>query len=250
MSQLAPLTHPSLAMPHGFFTRRGGVSRGIYDSLNVGLGSDDARAAVLENRQRVQAHFAAQRLVTGHQTHSAITARVDHDTKAAPEADALVTTVPGLAIGVLSADCTPVLLADEHAGVIGAAHAGWRGAFDGILASVVGAMHAAGASQISAVIGPTISQAAYEVGPEFIARFEADYAADLDLFIASARDGHAMFDLPGFVGRQLARCGVTANDIGRCTYQNSAEFFSYRRTTHASEPDYGRQISAVCLPSD
>lgn len=245
------LTSPALdAVPHGFFTRQGGVSAGLYDSLNVGLGSDDARAHVLENRDRVRDALGATHLITAHQTHSAVTAFIDapHD---AIKADALVTKTPGLAIGALAADCAPLILADTRNGVIGAAHSGWRGAFDGIIASVIDTMVAHGAQKhhIRAIIGPCISQSAYEVGPEFIARFEADYAADVDLFIPSQNAGHHMFDLPSFVERQITRCGVEGAWLGLCTYADEARFFSYRRTTRKGEADYGRQISAICLPA-
>ena len=244
---LTPLTHSALNVPHGFFTRQGGVSGGIYASLNVGLGSDDTRADVLENRARVAQTLNATALVTAHQSHSAVTAFIDGPQEGL-QADALVTKTPGLAIGALAADCAPVLLADAHNGIIGAAHSGWRGAFEGILASVAATMRARGATHISAVIGPSISKTAYEVGPEFIARFEADYANDLDLFAPSSKTGHYMFDLPQFVHRQLGRADVTAHILAACTYADEDRFFSYRRTTHRAEADYGRQISAICLP--
>ena len=235
-------------LKHGFFTRQGGVSAGLYDSLNIGLGSDDDKALVLENRDRVRDALGAQHLVTAHQTHSTVTAFIDAP-QSGIKADALVTKTPGLAIGALAADCAPILLADTRNGIIGAAHSGWRGAFDGIIASVIDTMVAHGGRRaaIKAVIGPCISQNAYEVGPEFIGRFAADYAADLDLFIASPKADHHMFDLPGFVQRQIARCDVETHRLDICTYGDEARFFSYRRTTHKSEPDYGRQISALCL---
>lgn len=243
-------------VPHGFFTRQGGVSHGIYDSLNCGLGSDDRRADVLENRARVCAALKANHLVTAHQTHSTVTAFIDaapNSEQGAIKADALVTKTPGLAIGALAADCGPVLLHDAQNSVIGAAHSGWRGAFDGILASVVDTMCAHGATPatITAVIGPCISGAAYEVGAEFFARFENERKDDCDLFVSAERDSHFMFDLPRFIARQLARCGVRVAPLQsahRCTYQNEADYFSYRRTTHRGEADYGRQISAICLP--
>lgn len=235
-------------LKHGFFTRQGGVSAGLYDSLNIGLGSDDDKVLVLENRDRVRDALGAQHLVTAHQTHSTVTAFIDAP-QSGIKADALVTKTPGLAIGALAADCAPILLADTRNGIIGAAHSGWRGAFDGIIASVIDTMVAHGGRRaaIKAVIGPCISQNAYEVGPEFIGRFAADYATDLDLFIASPKADHHMFDLPGFVQRQIARCDVEAHRLDLCTYGDDARFFSYRRTTHKSEPDYGRQISALCL---
>lgn len=236
-------------LKHGFFTRQGGVSGGLYDSLNVGLGSDDERAHVLENRARVRRALGAEHLVTAHQTHSNVAVFISERPQTAPKADALVTNVPGLAIGALAADCAPILLADGKNGVIGAAHSGWRGAFDGIIAGVIETMCANGAQKqhMKAVIGPCISQSAYEVGPEFIARFEAEYQADVDLFIPSQNAGHHLFDLPAFVHRQITRCDVAADWVGACTYDDEARFFSYRRTTHRGEPDYGRQISAICL---
>ena len=245
---IEPLTHTALdGTAHGFFTRQGGVSTGLYESLNTGLGSDDARARVLENRDRVRLHLGASALATAYQTHSTVTAFIDAPQEAI-KADALVTTRRGLAIGALAADCAPVLLADTQNGIIGAAHSGWRGAFDGILASVAATMRENGGTHIAAVIGPCISKKAYEVGPEFIARFESNYADDLDLFTPSKKSGHHMFDLPSFVQRQSARVDVEAHIINACTYADEARFFSYRRTTHRKEPDYGRQISAICLP--
>lgn len=243
------LTAPQLdGVTHGFFTRQGGVSTGLYDSLNIGLGSDDERDAILENRDRVRRALGAAHLQTAHQTHSTVAAFIDAPQDSV-KADALVTTTPSLAIGALAADCAPILFADMQNRVIGAAHSGWRGAFDGIIAGTIDTMLAHGAQKahMQAVIGPCISQGAYEIGPEFIARFEADYAADLDLFIASKKHRHFMFDLPRFVQRQITRQGVAAQWLGACTYADEARFFSFRRTTHRGEPDYGRQISAICL---
>ncbi|MDA8544343.1 peptidoglycan editing factor PgeF [Alphaproteobacteria bacterium] len=248
MTKLSPLTHSALNEPHGFFTRQGGVSKGIYASLNVGLGSDDVRDNVLENRARIAQTLNSTALVSAHQTHSTVTAFIDAPQEGI-QADALVTKTPGLAVGALAADCAPVLLADTENGIIGAAHSGWRGAFDGILASVAETMRAHGAAHITAVIGPSISKAAYEVGPEFIARFEADYAADLDLFAPSQKPAHHMFDLPQFVQRQLGRVDIEAHILAACTYADETRFFSYRRATHRQEADYGRQISAICLPA-
>ncbi len=245
---IEPLLHAALhGTVHGFFTRQGGVSTGLYESLNTGLGSDDARARVFENRDRVRQYLGATALATAYQTHSTVTAFIDAPQEAI-KADALVTKTSGLAIGALAADCAPVLLSDTQNGIIGAAHSGWRGAFDGILASVAATMRENGGKHIAAVIGPCISKKAYEVGPEFIARFESNYTDDLDLFTPSKKSGHHMFDLPSFVQRQLARVDVEAHIINACTYADEARFFSYRRTTHRKEPDYGRQISAICLP--
>ncbi|MGB1108042.1 MAG: peptidoglycan editing factor PgeF [Parvibaculales bacterium] len=244
---IEPLTHTALdGTAHGFFTRQGGVSTGLYESLNTGLGSEDARTRVLENRDRVRQYLGATALATAYQTHSTVTAFIDAPQEAI-KADALVTKTSGLAIGALAADCAPVLLSDTQNGIIGAAHSGWRGAFDGILASVAATMRENGGKHIAAVIGPCISKKAYEVGPEFIARFESNYADDLDLFTPSKKSGHHMFDLPSFVQRQFARVDIEAHIINACTYADEARFFSYRRTTHRNEADYGRQMSAICL---
>ena len=244
---IEPLTHTALdGTAHGFFTRQGGVSTGLYESLNTGLGSEDARTRVLENRDRVRQYLGATALATAYQTHGSVTAFIDAPQEAI-KADALVTKTSGLAIGALAADCAPVLLSDTQNGIIGAAHSGWRGAFDGILASVAATMRENGGKHIAAVIGPCISKKAYEVGPEFIARFESNYADDLDLFTPSKKSGHHMFDLPSFVQRQLARVDIEAHIINACTYADEARFFSYRRTTHRNEADYGRQMSAICL---
>ena len=244
---IEPLTHTALdGTAHGFFTRQGGVSTGLYESLNTGLGSEDARTRVLENRDRVRQYLGATALATAYQTHSTVTAFIDAPQEAI-KADALVTKTSGLAIGALAADCAPVLLSDTQNGIIGAAHSGWRGAFDGILASVAATMRENGGKHIAAVIGPCISKKAYEVGPEFIARFESNYTDDLDLFTPSKKSGHHMFDLPSFVQRQLARVDIEAHIINACTYADEARFFSYRRTAHRNEADYGRQMSAICL---
>jgi YfiH family protein len=242
-------------LSHGFFTREGGVSGGVYGSLNGGLGSSDSREAVLENRRRM-----AERLGVGpecflslYQIHSPDVVVVDEpwDPLAPPRADALVTRVPGIAVAAASADCAPVLFADSHAGVVGAAHAGWKGAFIGVLEATVERMEALGASRrrIVAAIGPTIGREAYEVGPEFVARFlEAD-AGNRRFFAASQRgQGHAMFDLPAYVAARLESLGLAdIEDLGRCTYSDEASFFSYRRATHRGEPDYGRHLSAIAL---
>ena len=244
---IEPLTHTALdGTAHGFFTRQGGVSTGLYEGLNTGLGSEDARTRVLENRDRVRQYLGATALATAYQTHSTVTAFIDAPQEAI-KADALVTKTSGLAIGALAADCAPVLLSDTQNGIIGAAHSGWRGAFDGILASVAATMRENGGKHIAAVIGPCISKKAYEVGPEFIARFESNYTDDLDLFTPSKKSGHHMFDLPSFVQRQLARVDIEAHIINACTYADEARFFSYRRTAHRNEADYGRQMSAICL---
>lgn len=237
---------------HGFFTRKGGVSEGIYRGLNVGLGSADERERVEENRARVAAFFGqpVSRLATQHQVHSPTVVTITAaDDLPRNHADAMVTAVPGVILGVLTADCGPILFADAKAGVIGAAHAGWKGALDGVLENTIAAMEALGAKreQIIAVLGPSIAQPHYEVGPEFVARFierNADYAR---YFIPSEKPGHSMFDLPGLTVDRLKAAGVEASSLGLSTYPDDERFFSFRRTTHAGEPDYGRQISAIEL---
>ncbi len=253
-----PLESPLLAaashggIRHGYFTRQGGVSQGIYRGLNVGLGSRDDRAAVDENRRRVAAWFGqpVERLATVHQVHSADVVTVDAGYDGArPQADALVTATPGVVLGVLAADCGPILFADAANRVIGAAHAGWKGALTGVLENTIDAMVALGAqrSSIVACLGPSISSRSYEVGPEFIERFLAYDAAYARYFTPSAKPGHAMFDLPALTVDRLSSAGVTAESLGLCTYPDAESFFSYRRTTHAQEDDYGRQISAIAL---
>lgn len=241
---------------HGFFTREGGVSKGIYASLNCGLGSDDDKGAVTENRARVAEAMgvASDHLLTVHQVHSPDVIHVTGTwtPATAPKADAMVTDRPGIALGVLAADCTPVLFADSNARVIGAAHAGWKGAFTGVLEATVEAMTRLGAKreQIIAAVGPCISRDAYEVGPEFRARF-ADAGEDVaKWFIPSARDNHLMFDLTSYVAARLTAAEIgTVTRLDLCTYADEARFFSYRRTTHRGETDYGRQISAIALNS-
>jgi polyphenol oxidase len=237
---------------HGFFTRKGGVSQGIYSSLNVGVGSEDEPGSISENRSRVVAAFGAPlaRLATVHQIHSADVFVVDeHYEGARPKADALVTNVPGIVLGVLSADCGPILFADPKAGIVGAAHAGWRGALDGIAEATIAAMEKLGARRqdIVAALGPSISGVNYEVGAEFTERFTAQDAANARYFGPSTRAGHAMFDLPAYTIDRLVSAGVKAHWTGHCTYADDALFFSYRRTTHRNEADYGRQIAAISI---
>jgi YfiH family protein len=237
---------------HGYFTREGGVSGGIYRGLNVGLGSNDDRALVEENRARVSAWFGAEphKLATLHQVHSPDAVIVDESYDGTrQEADALVTATPGLVIGVLSADCGPVLFADAEAGVIGAAHAGWKGALGGVLESTIETMISLGArrERIVASLGPSISRRNYEVGTEFVERFLEKDPGYAQFFTPSPRAGHAMFDLPGLTTKRLTDAGVMAENLDLCTYADEERFFSYRRTTHRSEPDYGRQISAISI---
>lgn len=252
------LQAPSLSkltqVRHAFFTRDGGVSDGVYASLNGGVGSNDAPEKVAENRARMAEALgvAPDRLLTPYQIHSADVAVADQPWthEARPRADAVVTRTPGLAIGVSTADCGPLLFADNEAGVIGAAHAGWRGAFTGVVEATIAAMEKLGAdrSRIAAALGPTISQPNYEVGPEFVERF---LAADIDnarFFTASERAGHAMFDLNGYIADRAQRAGiVNFVDLGLCTYADPDRFYSYRRTTLRGEPDYGRHINAIAL---
>ncbi len=249
----APLFDRLPGIRHGFFTRLGGVSDGIYDSLNVGVGSNDDAARVRENRARVAAAIgvSADRLLTPYQFHSADVVTVSEPfTGDRPRADAIVTDRPGLAVGVSTADCGPILFADEAAGVVGAAHAGWKGAISGVLESAIAAMEKLGAKRerIQAVLGPSISQAAYEVGPEFVQRFVQGDARNDRYFIASAKPSHAMFDLNAYTIDLLHAAGVGAAEaLNRCTYGEEDLFFSFRRTTHRGEPDYGRQISVIVL---
>lgn len=254
-SQAVPfVTAPALAgIPHGFLGRQGGVSKGMFQDLNVGLGSSDNPTAVHENRRRaVEAVVPGATLVTLHQVHSAdvvaVTAPIALDAR--PPADAMVTDRPGLALGILTADCGPVLFADREAGVIGAAHAGWKGALSGVLANTVAAMEELGArrDRIVAAVGPCIARRSYEVDAGFFARFVAS-DPEHERFFAAGREGHHQFDLEGFVASRLAAAGVgTVTALGLDTYADPARYFSYRRTTHAGEPDYGRQISLIALP--
>ncbi|MGV6876580.1 peptidoglycan editing factor PgeF [Pseudochelatococcus sp. B33] len=239
---------------HAFFTRRGGVSEGLYAGLNGGIGSSDAREAVHENRRRMAAHFGlpAESLVTLYQVHSAdvVTVAEPFPPDARPKADAMVTARPGVLLGIATADCGPLLFADRQAGVVGAAHAGWKGAFSGVLEATLDHMERLGArrERVTVALGPTISRAAYEVGPEFVARFvEADVAL-ARFFSPSPRAGHAFFDLPAFIGERARLAGAGAfEDLGLCTYADEARFYSFRRTTHRGEPDYGRLIAAIGL---
>ena len=246
-----PLDDPRLS--HGFFTREGGVSAGVYATLNGGVGSRDDPAAVAENRRRMAATLgvAPDHLVVPYQVHSAEALVVDRPFGAdRPRVDGVVTRTPGLALGVTGADCGTVLLADAAAGVIGAVHAGWKGAFGGVLDATVAAMASIGAtpSAITAVLGPTIAQASYEVGPEFAARFTGHDPGYARFFRPSPQEGHSLFDLPAFIALRLRATGVGAvHDLGLDTYANATRFFSYRRATHRGEPDYGRLVAAIAL---
>ncbi|MDG1170152.1 MAG: peptidoglycan editing factor PgeF [Sulfitobacter sp.] len=246
------LTSDSLApIHHGFFTRRGGASSGVYSGLNCGHGSTDQTEIVTINRNRVAEAMGvpATHLVGVHQIHSADVVTVTDPSADRPKADAMVTNIPGIALSVLSADCQPVLFADLQAGVIGAAHAGWRGALDGVLDATVDAMVRLGAdrARITAVIGPCISQRAYEVGPEFFDDFTGQDHS-FDRFFIQGDGDRMLFDLPGFGLSRLRSAGVGQAEWTRhCTYHDPDRFYSYRRATHAKEADYGRLISAITL---
>jgi YfiH family protein len=248
----SPLLDRLAGIRHGYFTRTGGVSDGIYGSLNIGTGSSDDQALVRENRRRVAEWMgvAPDRLLTAYQIHSpdVIVAREPFSGER-PKADAIVTDRPGIAVGASSADCGPVLFADAKARVVGAAHAGWKGAFTGVLENTITAMEGLGARRenIVAVLGPSISAANYEVGPEFVERFLAADPANSRYFEVSAKPGHAMFDLNRYTVGRLAAAGVTAEALYRCTYAEEDLFYSYRRATHRAESDYGRHVSAIAL---
>jgi len=241
-------------LPHGFLGRRGGVSTGIHAGLNVGLGSDDDRDAVHENRRRAaEAVLPGAALVTLHQVHSAdaiaVTAPFPNDAR--PHADALATDRPGLLLGILTADCVPVLMADASAGVVGAAHAGWKGAIGGVTDALVATMESLGAdrTRVAAAIGPCIARASYEVSDDFALAFEAQDPAN-ERFFTAGRPGHLQFDIEAYVAARIAAAGVpTIEALGLDTYADSDRFFSYRRACHRGEPGYGREISLIGLPA-
>jgi YfiH family protein len=259
MMVLPFLTSPvfdNINISHGFFTRQGGAGGGIYDSLNCGMGSKDDPGTVAANRARVA---EALNVPPGHllslfQIHSAEALIVDKPFDGPrPRADALVTATPGLAVGAVAADCAPILFAARDGTVVGAAHAGWKGAFTGIIDSTIARMEELGArrEEIVAAVGPCIAQASYEVGPEFRERFiEVDTTFDA-FFLSGIDPGHFQFDLPGFVRHRLQQAGIGQIDVlGFDTYADPERFFSYRRATHRDEPDYGRQISAIAIGFD
>ena len=236
---------------HAFFTRDGGVSTGIYRGLNAGIGSHDEPESVRENRSRAARFLTeANDIVTPWQVHSpdVVVVSGPFETER-PKADAVVTSTPGLAIGVVTADCGPVLFADADVGIVGAAHAGWRGTVTGVLEATIEAMERLGATRgsIRAVLGPTIMQDSYEVDAAMAAAIIADNAAASAFFAAGASAEKRQFDLPGLIVSRLTRAGLTAEFVGRCTYEDEKRFFSFRRTTHRGETDYGRQISAIAL---
>ena len=252
MIEFDELKHPKIA--HGFFGRQGGYSNGIFASLNCGLGSGDDRAIVVRNRKVVAKALGGTepQIVTTYQVHSAdaivVTKPWKHDER--PKVDGMVTNVPGLILGTLTADCGPVLFADRRAGVIGCAHAGWKGALTGITDATVVKMEELGAKRddIVAVLGPTISKTAYEVGPEFFQRFIDAFSHNKIYFTESVRREHHMFDLPAYLTDRMKAFGIgMVIDSALCTYTRKEEYFSYRRATHAQEKDYGRQIAAITL---
>jgi polyphenol oxidase len=253
MMRTSPLLSAVPGLRHAFFTREGGISGGIYRSLNAGIGSQDDPASVTENRCRMadQLGVLPQHFLTVYQTHSSdvMVATAPWPEGPRPRADAIVTRTEGLAIGATAADCAPVLLVDPDARVIGAAHAGWKGALTGILASAIAAMEKLGAERgrIIAAIGPLIRQPSYEVGHEFVERFTEADADNALFFLPSTREGHSMFDLAGYIRQRLESAGLLViDDIGVDTYADE-NFFSYRRSVHRKEPDYGRHVHAIAL---
>lgn len=252
---ITPIRALSLVpLPHGFLGREGGVSTGIHAGLNVGLGSDDDRAAIRENRQlAIEAIAPGAALVTLHQVHSAeaVAVTAPFADEARPHADALVTDRPGLLLGILTADCVPVLFADSQAGVIGAAHAGWKGAIGGVIDATVAAMERLGAhrDRIAAAIGPCIARASYEVDDGFFRRFAEADPENERFFAGGTRPGHHQFDIEAYVAARLAAAGLARIEaLGLDTYAGERRFFSFRRATHRGEPGYGRQISLIALP--
>jgi YfiH family protein len=237
---------------HAFFTKQGGVSTGLYASLNCGAGSDDDPEAVLQNKQRVCAKLGIPKLKTLYQVHSSQVVVVDENTDitAREQADAMVSNTPGIALGILTADCVPILFADPVNKVIGAAHSGWKGTLGNIAQNVIAKMISLGAERatISVAVGPAIQQASYEVGPEFPIPFMATNEAYKKYFKPSLKSGHHMFDLTGLVRDQIAALEIKNVELmAQDTYTDEHSFFSYRRMCHREEPDYGRQISAIAL---
>ena len=251
-----PIRAAALAgIPHGFLGRAGGISSGIVAGLNVGLGSDDDPAHIAENRRRAaDAVLPHGRLVTVYQVHGvdAVAVREPYDDALRPRADAIVTDRPGLLLGILTADCAPVLLGDREAGVVGAAHAGWKGALAGVTDTVLASMEALGArrERITVAVGPCIARRSYEVDEGFATRFEAADPAN-ERFFTPGRAGHLQFDLEAYVARRLAAAGVARIEtLGLDTYADAARFYSFRRATYRGEPDYGRQISLIAVPQE
>ncbi|MDQ2953313.1 MAG: peptidoglycan editing factor PgeF [Pseudomonadota bacterium] len=250
----APTLSASHGIRHAFFTRAGGVSEGVYASLNGGIGSHDEAANVAENRARMARtlEISPENLVTAYQIHSpdVVIAEQSWNANMRPHADAIVTRIPRLGIGVTTADCGPVLFAEAQAGVVGAAHAGWRGALSGVIEATIGGMEKLGANRarIVAAIGPMIRQPNYEVGAELVEKFLGDNHGNARFFAPAQRDGHAMFDLAAYVAARLASAGIRQiEDLDRCTYSDPSHFFSYRRSQHRGETDYGRHVNAIAL---
>lgn len=240
----------SPSISHGFFTREGGVSEGLFRSLNCGFGSGDRADYVAQNRFFVCRALGASALLTPYQTHSAKAIIVDKPwpEREPPEADALVTNMPGVAIGILTADCVPILLADAKARVIGAAHAGWKGAIGGVIEATIKAMQSLGAKDITATIGPAIEQCSYEVGSEFRDNFLKESSDNAVFFGPSSRDGHFMFNLKGYAQKRLEKAGIARiNALANDTCFEDSRFFSYRRSCLLHESSYGRQVSAIML---
>ncbi len=259
-SQLTPIQDNSLqinGIQHAFFTREGGVSTGIFGSLNGGLGSSDSPDHVHENRRRMASFMGTEpaSFLSLYQIHSpnVVTVTEAWDLQHRPKADAMVTRVEGLTLAIATADCGPILFADPDARVIGAAHAGWKGALFGVLEATLTAMENIGARRdhIIAVLGPTISQTPYEVGPEFKAQFLTVDSTYVSFFIDGKSEGKSYFDLPSFIGHRFSKANIKRfTSINECTYGDEKRFFSYRRTTHRGEPDYGRLISAITLTTE
>ncbi len=247
---MKPITHKYLNdFRHGFFTRQGGISKGIYAALNIGLNSDDDAKAVKENRFRISTFLKCKRLITPTQSHSNHAAVIASASGNKPEADALITNCPDIAIGVVTADCVPILIGNKPAGVIAAIHAGWRGAQSGIIQNALRAMSMLGAKaqDSQAVIGPAISQSNYEVDAAFKAHFDESHPHSAHLFAPGETQEHFQFNLPAFVHQELENADIATALIPICTYENEDLLFSYRRATHNQEKDYGRQGSFICL---
>ena len=243
------LTSDLLEIPHGFFGSKGGVSTGVYASLNAGQMSDDNKESIIENRARIQTALKAKHLISLHQIHSDTVIIAKNGSAPNQQADGLVTTQSGLAISALSADCGPVLFADTKAGVIGACHAGWRGALSGIVESTVATMCELGAApeNMTAVLGPCIGPENYEVGDDFKSEFcEIDAGYAQFFHVPNGKKAH--FDLPSFILSRLAVMNIRSEWTGQCTYTHSEDYFSYRRNTHAGIRAYGRNLSAIVLP--
>ena len=245
-------TLSAAGVKHAFFTRNGGVSEGVYATLNGGVGSSDAREHVAENKRRMAEALgvAADRFLVPFQIHSADCLVVDRPWTDRPRCDGLATATPGLALGVTGADCGMVLFADPKAGVVGACHSGWKGALTGVVEATIAAMEKLGARRAATIVslGPTIGPKSYEVGPEFFAEFTAASPDHERFFTPSVKAGHKMFDLPAFIGMRVERAGVASfENLGLDTYADEARLFSYRRTTHRKEPDYGRLVSAIVI---